>query len=76
MIRRSSRGITAADLPAVHWRKSSHSSHNGECVEAATLDGTHLARDSKNPTGAVLAFSQDAWAAFLGQVKAGNLDLS
>lgn len=37
----------------MEWRKSSHSGHNGTCIElAGTLDRL---RDSKNPSGPVLA---------------------
>ncbi|WP_084693359.1 DUF397 domain-containing protein [Actinomadura atramentaria] len=57
------------------WRKSSHSSRNGDCVEAATVGALHLARDSKNPAGPVLAFDRSTWAAFLDNVKSGDFDL-
>jgi hypothetical protein len=33
-----------------------------------------VARDSKDPSGPVLAFSLTAWAAFLGDVKRGLYD--
>jgi hypothetical protein len=47
------------------WRRSSHS-ESGNCVEVAyEPDGTVLVRDSKDPDGPVLRFSEDEWAAFL-----------
>ncbi|PWK81075.1 uncharacterized protein DUF397 [Lentzea atacamensis] len=48
--------------PDRNWRKSSYSNGdiNGECVEVS-LAGNALVRDSKNATGAVLAFSAPAW---------------
>ncbi|MFG2001200.1 DUF397 domain-containing protein [Spirillospora sp. NPDC048911] len=60
------------------WRKSSHSSGQGtECVEAAAAPASRLvlARDSKDASGPVLAFSRSEWGAFLGGVKRGAFDL-
>jgi hypothetical protein len=70
------RSVTGSDLPGVQWRKSRRSNNGGDCVEAATLDRAHLARDSKDPNGPVLAFSQSEWSRFLGNVKAGAFDLT
>ncbi|WP_328917079.1 MULTISPECIES: DUF397 domain-containing protein [unclassified Streptomyces] len=48
------------------WRKSSYSgSENADCVEIAQLDDEIATRDSKNPTGPALVFSQGAWTAFV-----------
>ncbi|KND39580.1 DUF397 domain-containing protein [Streptomyces acidiscabies] len=48
------------------WLKSSHSGHNGDCVEIATLpDGNRALRDSKNPAGPNLTFPCSSWAVFL-----------
>ncbi|WP_084219704.1 DUF397 domain-containing protein [Spirillospora albida] len=57
------------------WRKSSRSADETDCVEVAAGEALVLARDSKDPDGTVLAFGSDAWAAFLGTVKSGRLDL-
>jgi hypothetical protein len=55
------------------WKKSSYSSAQGNCVEVAPLrDGTAV-RDSKDPHGPVLRFPGDAWSAFLGAVKSGQI---
>lgn len=70
-------GLTGADLPDVLWRKSARSGGNGgSCVEAATLGDVHLARDSKDPLGTVLAFPRDTWSLFLSLVKTGRYDLT
>jgi hypothetical protein len=78
--RKSSRSSSngGACVEVAVWRKSSRSSSNGgECVEVATTaEPMHLARDSKNPNGPVLAFTSMEWTMFLDQVKKGTLDLS
>ncbi|SEN46600.1 DUF397 domain-containing protein [Actinacidiphila rubida] len=52
---------------AIAWRKSSYSGDNGgQCVEIATCPGTVHVRDSKDPAGPALAFTPDAWSAFVG----------
>ena len=57
------------------WRKSSHSSGQGNCVEVCTSEpGTAAVRDSKNP-GQELAVSDQAWSAFLQGVQHGEFDL-
>ena len=58
------------------WRKSSHSSGTGNCVEVATADSTVGVRDSKqHGRGPVLEFSHVAWKAFIRAAKNGNFDL-
>jgi hypothetical protein len=56
---------------AYDWRKSSHSTNEGgECVEVATTPHAVHVRDSKDKTGPTLAFTADAWAAFIASVAA------
>jgi hypothetical protein len=38
----------------------------------AKVDGGYLVRDSKNPTGAVLSFTEQEWTAFVEGVEAGE----
>ena len=54
-----------------HWRKSTRCG-NTTCVEVAKVDDTYLVRDSKNPGGAVLSFTEQEWAAFVEGVAAGE----
>lgn len=53
------------------WRKSSRCGSQ-TCVEVAKVDGRFLVRDSKNPDGTVLSFTEREWAAFVEGVEAGE----
>jgi len=51
-----------------NWRKSSYSGDNGgECIEVAA-DRAVLVRDTTDRTGPVLAFTTDAWQAFIATI--------
>jgi hypothetical protein len=55
---------------AVSWRKSSYSGNNGgNCLEAGSVPGTVLVRDTKDRHGPVLSLSEDTWRAFADRVK-------
>ncbi|MGW4049995.1 DUF397 domain-containing protein [Streptomyces sp. NPDC004779] len=56
-----------------HWFKSSYSNGGNDCVEVADnlvrTSGVVPLRDSKAPTGPVLAVSATAFAAFIDSIK-------
>ena len=54
------------------WRKSRRSAANGACLEVGTGPAVVAVRDSKDPDGAVLAFSAAAWERFTAAVKRGT----
>jgi hypothetical protein len=49
------------DLVTAHWRKSSYSGTEVDCVEVAFVPGTVGVRDTKNRTGGTLTFPESAW---------------
>jgi hypothetical protein len=60
-----------------HWRKSSWSAQNGNCVEFAELSGDVIGvRDSKDksPDRPILVFARPEWESFLAGVVAGEFD--
>ncbi|MBB5080196.1 hypothetical protein HNR40_005683 [Nonomuraea endophytica] len=54
------------NLDDAAWRKATASGDNGQCVEVATnLPGIVAVRDSKDPDGPALVFTDEEWAGFL-----------
>ncbi|WP_322780916.1 DUF397 domain-containing protein, partial [Frankia sp. Cas4] len=46
----------------------------GMCVEVAVADEGVFVRDSKNPSGPILAFTGGEWEAFLAGARDGEFD--
>lgn len=56
------------------WRKSTHSSAQGQCVEVAgNLPHVIGIRDSKNPNGPAHVVSRDTWHVFIQAVASSRL---
>lgn len=62
------------ELSTLPWRKASASSMH-QCVEVAWRLEI-LVRNSKKSDGAVVAFTEAEWAAFIEGVKKGEFDVS
>jgi uncharacterized protein DUF397 len=63
--------MTEATAGPAKWLKSKACGTNA-CVEVAKVDGAYLVRDSKNPEGTVLSFTEAEWVAFTKGVMAGE----
>ncbi|WP_335971984.1 DUF397 domain-containing protein [Streptomyces sp. CA2R106] len=64
---------TTVDLSAAVWRKSSYSngSDPDSCIEVADgYTGIVPVRDSKDPQGPALTFTDAAWTSFVTAVRA------
>jgi hypothetical protein len=65
--------MTGIDLSRADWQKSSYSSQSGNCVEVArNLAALVAVRDSKEPDGARLVVSTEAWQVFMRKVRADS----
>ncbi|WP_427921141.1 DUF397 domain-containing protein [Streptomyces sp. cg40] len=57
----------------LEWVKSSYSGNNGNCIEVAVLPGGGRAlRDSKDPSGPVLTFTNAEFTAFIDGARDGE----
>ena len=65
--------VEVAFLDRTHWRKSSRSTDMANCVEVAFAGPVVALRDSKNPTGSVLAIAPPAWTAFTTALRTDEL---
>jgi hypothetical protein len=54
--------------------KSSYSGDSANCVEVAEIPNGRAVRDSKNPDGPVLLFTNTEWRAFVNGAKDGEFD--
>ncbi|TDV47009.1 DUF397 domain-containing protein [Actinophytocola oryzae] len=59
--------MNALDLSRAEWRKSSRSTGAPNCVEVATNGQVTAVRDSKQPSGPVLAFPMASWVDFVSR---------
>lgn len=60
----------------VQFFKSTYSGpHDDNCVEVASHCGEVWVRDSKDPDGPVLRFTDAEWVAFIAGAKGGEFDL-
>jgi len=63
-------------IDSLRWRKSSFSGNGGaNCVDVADDGETIYVRNSKSPSGAVVAFTQSEWRAFISGAKNQEFDL-
>jgi Domain of unknown function (DUF397) len=67
-------GGAASGLPGATWLKSSRSGPTGgNCVEVAFLPAGDVAmRNSRQPDGPALIFTQAEWDAFIGGARDGE----
>ncbi|MFB7467275.1 DUF397 domain-containing protein [Streptomyces sp. NPDC056224] len=67
--------LYATDLPEAEWHKSTFSDAGEQCVEIADTRPTRgfiAVRDSKDPNGPALTFTEAAFTAFLPHAAHGH----
>lgn len=57
-------------LLGLKWQRAERSLSNGECVEVARAGAWVTVRDSKNPQGEMIDYSEKAWRSFLSRTRA------
>jgi hypothetical protein len=63
--------MTGIDLSRAEWRKNSYSSQSDNCVEVArNLPELVAVLNSREPDGARLAVSREAWQVLMKKVRA------
>ncbi|MFE7802798.1 DUF397 domain-containing protein [Nocardia sp. NPDC057440] len=63
----------STDLVGAQWFKSTRSGAGKDCVEVAFLERGRIGvRDSKNPGGPALLFTQGEWESFTARVVSGE----
>lgn len=68
-------GMSASQLQGVTWQKSHRSNPSGNCVECAALaDGGVAVRNSRDPEGPALIYTQAEIDAFILGVRDGDFD--
>ncbi|MFC4910414.1 DUF397 domain-containing protein [Actinomadura gamaensis] len=55
--------------PTLEWRRSSHSSSKGQCVEVASMPHARAVRDSKDPDGPRLMLRPETWGSLAAAIK-------
>ena len=62
-----------AQFRNLQWRKATHSTGNGACVEVASVGGLLAVRDSQDRTGPVVLCTQPTWQALLSELRAVSI---
>ncbi|MGH3929289.1 MAG: DUF397 domain-containing protein [Pseudonocardiaceae bacterium] len=65
--------MPAPDMNTTHWRKSSRSTDQPNCVEVALTSSAVAVRDSKHLTGGTLVVPRSAWTAFTSALRDDEL---
>ena len=62
------------ELTAATWRRAKLCGAHGQCIEIARVGDEIAMRDSKDPSGPILRYTQAEWQAFIVGAKSGDFD--
>jgi hypothetical protein len=66
--------LSEAERAGLRWIKAQASTHNGACIEVASVAGKIAVRDSKDPDGPILVYARAEFSAFLDGARNGEFD--
>lgn len=66
--------LTDEEIAGLAWTKAQLSNINGACVEIASTPGKVAIRDSKDPSGPILVYTEIEFRAFLDGARNGEFD--
>jgi Domain of unknown function (DUF397) len=66
--------LSEEERAGLSWIKAQASTYNGACVEVASAAGKIAMRDSKDPDGPVLVYTQAEFGAFIDGARNGRFD--
>jgi Domain of unknown function (DUF397) len=66
--------LDEAERASLAWLKAQASTYNGQCVEIASTSGKVALRDSKDPDGPILVYTNAEFKAFLDGARNGEFD--
>ena len=67
--------LSESERASLVWCKARRSTANGQCVEIASASGRVAIRDSKDPGGPILVYTQAEFSTFLEGARNGEFDL-
>jgi hypothetical protein len=66
--------LSEEERAGLSWIKAQSSTYNGACIEVASVAGKVAMRDSKDPDGTVLVYTNAGFGAFLDGARNGKFD--
>ena len=66
--------LTEAERASLAWFKAQASTHNGQCVELASVGDKIAIRDSRDPDGPILVYKRAEFKTFLDAIRDGQFD--
>ena len=66
--------LSPVERASLTWLRAKASTHNGQCVEVASIRGKIVVRDSKDPDGQIVFCTPTGFKVFLESARNGEFD--